>query len=768
MRLNIIKKIKKEKLEIMIFTIYKSDLIGADYNVDYAHEIKINDINDFKEAVSKDYVCAKYKDNKRSKANFIVSDCMALDFDNDHSENPDEWIDKEDVMAAFPGVTLAFHYSRHHMKPKKGLVARPRFHVFMPIRPIYSHVDYSNLKANLKVRFPYCDECALDSARFFYGTKDPEVEIVKGDMNLTDFLEEEEFDKDFDKIKEGSRNTTMSRYAARVLKRYGDSDEAYSAFLEKSSLCEPLLDDEELDKIWKSALKFYKKISSMPGYVPPEKYNDSNSYKPLDFTDVGQATVLAKYFKDVLRYSPATRFIRFKDTYWEESEIGAQAVVHELTRRQLKEVEMELIEVKKLLKESGAQDIVDEKGKKAEEFLDEKQLEILKRYAAALKYQKFVLGRRESKYITACLKEVKPMIEIKASELDANPFLLCTPDATYDLRIGMASARAHNPTDFITKCTAVSPSDKGKDIWIEALNKIFAKNPELIDYVQLVCGLSAIGKVMVEGMIIAYGDGGNGKSTFWNAIFRTLGLYSGKISADTLTTQCRRNTKPEMAEAKGKRLLIASESQQGARLDESMVKQLCSTDEVEAEKKYKDPFHYVPCHTLVLYTNYLPRVSGIDDGIWSRLFVIPFNNKLRGGKDDIKNYADFLFENAGEYILKWIIDGAKKVIDLNYRLPLPLTISKAISEYRELNNWFNHFIEDCCEVDSKLKESSNALYISYRKYAQENGEYVRSTTEFYSTLEKNGYKRIVEKRIKYIKGLKLVDKYNEASIDFLT
>ena len=141
---------------------------------------------------------------------------------------------------------------------------------------------------------------------------------------------------------------------------------------------------------------------------------------------------------------------------------------------------------------------------------------------------------------------------------------------------------------------------------------------------------------------------------------------------------------------------------------------------------------------------------------------------MRGGKDDIKNYADFLFENAGEYILKWIIDGAKKVIDLNYRLPLPLTISKAISEYRELNNWFNHFIEDCCEVDSKLKESSNSLYISYRKYAQENGEYVRSTTEFYSTLEKNGYKRIVEKRIKYIKGLKLVDKYNEASIDFLT
>lgn len=751
----------------MQLTFYTSNKLGAEENCTYAKEIKVTDLKSLKEAVSHDYVCAKYKNNHRSKENFIFSDVMALDFDND-SDNPEEWITKEDVMAAFPGVPLAIHYSRHHMKEKKDKSARPRFHIFMPIRPIYDHIKYSDFKARINARFPYCDEGALDSARFFYGTKDPEVEIVEGDINLTDFLEEEEFDKDFDKIKEGSRNTTMSRFAARVLKKYGDSDEAYKAFIEKSNTCEPPLEEDELSTIWKSALRFFKKISSMPGYIPPEKYNDNNSYKPKDYTDVGQATVLAKYFSDVLRYSEATHFLHFKGSYWEESEIGAQGVVHELTRRQLLEAQREIIEAKKELESCGAEEIIAEHGKKAEEHMDDKQLEIFKRYAEALKYQKFVLGRRESKYISACMKEVKPMVEISPTELDANPFLLCTPEATYDLRVGMSSAKPNNPLDFITKITAVSPSDNGKNIWIDALNTIFAKNPELIDYVQLVCGLAAIGKVMVEGMIIAYGDGGNGKSTFWNAIFRTLGLYSGKISADTLTTQCRRNTKPEMAEAKGKRLLIASESQQGARLDESMVKQLCSTDEVEAEKKYKNPFHYVPCHTLVLYTNYLPRVSGIDDGIWSRLFVIPFNNKLRGGDKDIKNYADYLFENAGEYILKWIIEGAKKVIDLNYRLPIPLVVKSAIDEYREMNNWFNHFIEDCCEVDPKVKESSSAVYAEYRRYSQDNGEFVRSTAEFYSTLKKNGYSIVTEKRVRTIKGLKLVVKDNSAFEDFLT
>ena len=61
----------------------------------------------------------------------------------------------------------------------------------------------------------------------------------------------------------------------------------------------------------------------------------------------------------------------------------------------------------------------------------------------------------------------------------------------------------------------------------------------------------------------------------------------------------RVNAQPEMAELKGKRLIIASEMQEGMRLNTAMVKQLCSTDEIQACKKYKDPFHFVPSHQVV-------------------------------------------------------------------------------------------------------------------------------------------------------------------------
>ena len=387
-------------------------------------------------------------------------------------------------------------------------------------------------------------------------------------------------------------------------------------------------------------------------------------------------------------------------------------------------------------------------------------------FLSATAYQSFALRRRDYKYITATLKESHPMLEISPRDLDADPFALCTPAATYDLRRGLAGAREHSPEDFITKITSVSPSSKGEQIWLDCLDLIFCHNQQLIDYVQMICGLAVIGKVYVEALIIAYGCGRNGKSTFWNAVSRVLGLYSGNISADTLTVGCRRNIKPELAEAKGKRLLIAAEMQEGARLNDSTVKQLCSTDDMFAEKKYKDPFSFTPCPTLVLYTNHLPRVSASDDGIWRRLIVIPFDAKIEGSGDK-KNYAEYLYANAGESILAWVIEGAKKVIELDYRIPVPECVQKAIDEYRAQNDWFGHFIEDKCDVGDGYRESSSALYQAYRNYCVDTNEYVRSTADFYFALENAGYERVVLKRKRFFTGLRL--KTDDGDFDdFLT
>lgn len=746
------------------FTIYTADCVGNSGNCLYPNKMIVTDKESFIKATKMDHVTAKYKGNYRSKDNFEFSDCIPLDCDNDHSDNPNEWVTPLDIALEIPGVAFAVSYSRHHNLPKGDKSARPRFHIFFPIEIVSDEQEYADMKRKIADVFPYYDANALDSARFLYGNDSDEVEFYEGDKTILDYLEEDDFadfDASLEQVPEGQRNSTMSHIAGKIIKRYGNTEEAYQIFLKKAELCNPPLLESELKVIWRSASKFGNKVSNQKGYIPPEQYNSDCRLKPEDFSDVGQAMVLAMEYKNILRYSPSTDYMVYNGSFWEESKPKSQGVSQDLTERQLAEAETEMKKAMDELVNNGGMEILVSVGpKKAVQMFNKQQAHAYEMYEDASVYKKYAIKRRDTKNIAATLKEARPMLEVEQRNLDADEFMLNTPTLTYDLRQGIKFPMEHRPEHFITKQTTVDPSSDGEDIWAAALDTFFLKDTDLIDYVQRMVGLSAIGKVYVEALIIAYGEGRNGKSTFWNVIARVLGTYSGNISADMLTVGCRRNVKPELAEAKGKRMLIAAELEEGMRLNTANVKQLCSTDEIYAEKKYKDPFSYTPTHTLVLYTNHLPKVGAIDKGTWRRLIVIPFDAKIEGS-DDIKNYADYLFEKAGGAILTWVIEGARKVIADNYKIEPPKKVRDAIEHYKESNDWLSYFLSERCELDPAYVAKSSEVYNEYRIFCTQVGEFTRSTTDFYTALETVGFERYRDRKGRYIKGLRLKTDFME-------
>ena len=745
----------------MQMTIYDAATVGSRSNCVYPNPVTVTDADTMRQAAAFDHVCAAYKQNYRSVDNFLKADCLPMDCDNDHSDDPDDWLTPFDVAMDFPGVGMVFVYSKSHMKQKGKRGPRPRFHVYFICTETTNSEIYSSWKDRLIADYPYFDDGAKDSARFLFGVKDAVVEVYDGEITIDEFLTDSfaEWDAAQGQIPEGSRNKTMSHYAGRVIKRLGNTEEAHKQFLKEAEKCSPPLDDAELAGIWASAVKFGAKVAAQEGYIPPEQYNQDFLLMPEDFSDVGQAIVLSREYLDRLRFSPATDYIVFNGSFWEESQPNAQGIAQELTARQLEEAETEIQRCMKEMSDNGAWAMLAAMGaKKAMAAFSEAQRRSFEKYERAETYRKYAIKRRDTKYISAALKEARPMIQIEQRVLDADEFLLNLPSGTCDLRTG--AVREHNAQDYITKQTAVDPSGDGMDVWEDALQTFFQGDADLIRYVQEIVGLAAIGKVYIEALVIAYGEGRNGKSTFWNTIARVLGTYSGNMSADTLTVGCKRNVKPELAEAKGKRMIIAAELEEGMRLNTSNVKQLCSTDEIYAEKKYKAPFSYVPTHTLVLYTNHLPRVGAIDQGTWRRLIVIPFNAKIEG-KADIKNYSDFLFKMAGGAVLSWIIEGAKRVIANDYKIVQPKVVQDAIQKYKENNDWLAHFLDDCCEMGDDFEAKSGEFYNAYRSYCLQMGEYTRSTTDFYSALESTG---VVRKRTRtgvIIYGLKLKSEFED-------
>ncbi len=447
--------------------------------------------------------------------------------------------------------------------------------------------------------------------------------------------------------------------------------------------------------------------------------------KPNDFTDLGQTNVFVKVFKDVVRYSTATDYLYYNGKVWVESKTKIHRFVQLLTTHQLREVSFLLTEARK--EENNA--IIND---------DVSNQEIVKgSIKNAENYRKFVMKHRQTARITAVLTEAQPMVEIDVEKLDKNGFLLNTPAGIIDLRTG--AQNQHNSLDYCTKITTVSPDLQNAELFQNFLETITNHNQSLKEYLQYIAGMCLIGKVYCENLIIAYGTGKNGKSTFFNLLSMVMGNYSGNLSAEILTKNSRINKKNEFAELRGKRLVIASELEDGRQLDTASLKQLCSTDMIYAEKKYKNPFSFIPTHTTVLCTNHLPSVEALDNGTWRRLVVVPFQAVIHDS-EEIKNYTEYLFQNSGGAVLSWMIQGAQKFIESDYKISQPEIVKQAIKTYRAENNWIQNYLFECCETDRAYFEKASELYNNYKDYCINTGESIKSCPAFKKAMIEAGYK----------------------------
>ena len=707
----------------MKFHIYRADVTQVASNVRYPHEVEVDSPETLAEAVAFDTVCAAFKNSRRSTGNFIKGDSIMMDVDNDHTENPDEWITPEKVSEMMPDVAFAAVPSRNHMKVKKGKAARPKHHYFFQIVESQDAKAVTELKHAIHAAYPFFDKAALDAAHFAFGAEcDPsDVFWQDGWITIDEMVETAETvgaaetsetaetaesteapknDNSETTIPKGQRNKYLSRFAGRILKRYGECESAVELFMKQAGKCEDPLSKQELQTIWSSALKFYReKIVTSKDYIAPGDYNKTPGYlKPEDYSDIGQAKVFAREYADELIYTPGTDFLSYDGKVWNASKQQAVGAIEEFLDLQLEDAMRLCAETKQAFLDAGGDESAFDTGKKkAPDGLTEELLKLLEEYKAARGYYFFVMERRNMKYVLAALRAAKPMLEIKIEDLDANPYLLNTEAGTLDLRDGVSSLRPHDPMDYITKITKCSPSEEGMDLWKEQLEKTFQGDTELINYAQMSLGEDIFGVVESEKLTVAYGGGRNGKSTLFNSICDVLGTYAGVVSADVLTSNCKRNPKPEIAELKGKRFLVAGELEEGVRLSTSILKQICSTDKIKGERKYCDPMEFFPTHSVILFTNVLPKVSSTDDGTWRRLLLIPFRAKFEG-KSERKNFTRYLVDHAGGAILAWLIEGARMAYEKDFLVDPPEEVKAAVDKYRADSDWFSHFVDECCEV----------------------------------------------------------------------
>lgn len=458
--------------------------------------------------------------------------------------------------------------------------------------------------------------------------------------------------------------------------------------------------------------------------------------RPGDFSDVGNMDKFLELNEGRLLYTDSRGWLYWNGVCWVADDHRAMKNAAKMSDKMLQEAQAAY---KKALHAQA-----DAKAEMNQEAMD--------KTAAAVKREKAYLDHamrtRSDRRIKAILELAKHFLATDPARLDAKPEELNTPIGIFNLKTG--EMRPCDKSAMCTKVTACAPGSAGAEMWISFLESVTGGDSSFITYLQMVAGMALFGRVYEEGIVLAYGAGKNGKSTLFNALAAVLGDYAGTLDIAVLTTD-RQNRGAALATLRGKRLVIAGELEEGKRLSVSTLKQISSTDPITVEEKYRQPETVVPSHSLVLFTNHLPRVGSTDEGTWRRLKVVPFKTQITGA---IPNYGEKLVNEAGPAILAWAIQGAALFAQNGYHLPLPEIVEEATDEYRQRENWLENFLEECCTTGPDAKAPAGELYQTYREWAQRSGDYVRRDVEFVAAMESKGFVKKVREGRRFWFGIK--------------
>ena len=331
-----------------------------------------------------------------------------------------------------------------------------------------------------------------------------------------------------------------------------------------------------------------------------------------------------------------------------------------------------------------------------------------------------------------------PFLNATVDDLDKDPWLLNVENGTVDLKTG--ELLPHRKEDMITKLAKVR-YDKDADcpMWKQFVREIMDYKADLIAFLQTAAGWSVSGDTSEQSMFILYGTGANGKSTFLNVIQNILGDYVLSTWAETFMKRNNDTATNDIARLRGARFVTTSETEQGKRLSEHLIKQVTGNDALIARFLYGEYFNFVPTFKIFMASNHKPVIRGTDHGIWRRIKLIPFTTRITEDKRDRYLEQKLLTEKSG--ILNWLIEGAIRWKQEG--LNVPAVITNATDEYRGEMDVIGNFLKECCVQRPGAAIRARELFQVYQDWCDENNEMATSERMFGIRLKELG---MVQKR----------------------
>ena len=288
--------------------------------------------------------------------------------------------------------------------------------------------------------------------------------------------------------------------------------------------------------------------------------------------------------------------------------------------------------------------------------------------------------------------------------IDENPDLLCFSNGVYE--INNKIFRDGKREDYITKTTGYefpTADDYGHKKDIEQfLIKVFP-DEEVRNFVLQTQAQALSGRKTQDLVYTHTGRGGNGKSILIEIIKNAFGDYFLNIPVSLLTSQNNsgHNTPdPFLAKFKGVRYAMSNEPKDGAKFNDSLIKNIGSQEALQYRLLYSNnPVSLNLQMKLNIYCNNKLKFNGEDEGIGRRMCVIDYVSKFVAEKDFVAGNENIYLMDATltDKVKSWRQDYIKLLIGLfknDYKHQPPKSVENSSKVYINENNDVYKFVKD--------------------------------------------------------------------------
>ena len=246
----------------------------------------------------------------------------------------------------------------------------------------------------------------------------------------------------------------------------------------------------------------------------------------------------------------------------------------------------------------------------------------------------------------------------------------------------------------------------------KAMLETCSHDKEKLSLLQEWFGVGFIRNALHGKILFMFGDGASGKSTVADLISM---LYS-RVSNLTLSNISQRF---ELVNMLGSEINIGHENSNVATdFDPNVFKIIATGDPITLAVKHKKGIQTrITTKCMFLFNNIL-EIGSIDSsmGFWRRVCLIEFTNSfLEGGEKDL---AKQLMKKEGSGILRFALEGAKRLIENHYEFSKCESSIKALEKYKQSQNPLRKFLDDEIELNDNSKVTRRQLRSRFIKYCE--------------------------------------------------